>query len=172
MKMKTSLLINFSVDKENKKIKVEREFAAPVSQVWAAWTESHLLDQWWAPKPWRARTKTMDFREGGYWLYAMVGPDGSEHWARADFKSITPLKSYAAFDAFCDEAGNIDQTFPRSSWTNQFSENADATLVSIEIAYERLEDLEKIIEMGFKEGFTAALENLDELINTGAVSEK
>lgn len=169
--MKISLLMNFSVDKENKKIKVEREFAAPVSQVWAAWTESRLLDQWWAPKPWQARTKTMDFREGGHWLYAMVGPDGSEHWARADFNAISPLKSYALSDAFCDEAGNIDQTFPRSAWTNRFNENAGATVVSVEIAFERLEDLEKIIEMGFKEGFTAALENLDEMISARALAE-
>jgi len=51
--MKTSaLLMKFSVDKENNKIKVKREFAAPVAKVWAAWTEGHLLDQWWAPKPW------------------------------------------------------------------------------------------------------------------------
>lgn len=166
--MKTSLLMNFSVDKENKKIKVEREFAAPVSKVWSAWTESHLLDQWWAPKPWKARTKTMDFREGGYWLYAMVGPDGSEHWSRADFSSISPLKSYTGWDAFCDEAGNVDLTFPRSSWTNRFSEQEGGTLVSIDITYEKLEDLEKIIEMGFKEGFTAGLENLDELLSAGA----
>ena len=34
--MKSSLLMNFSVDKENKKIKVEREFAAPADKVWAA----------------------------------------------------------------------------------------------------------------------------------------
>jgi uncharacterized protein YndB with AHSA1/START domain len=164
--------MNFSVDKENRKIKVERAFAAPVSKVWAAWTESHLLDQWWAPKPWQARTKTMDFREGGYWLYAMVGPDGSEHWSRADFKDITPLKSFSGLDAFCDADGHIDQTFPQSTWTNRFSENADATLVTIEVAYEHLEDLEKILEMGFKEGFTAGLENLDELLASGAVVEK
>jgi uncharacterized protein YndB with AHSA1/START domain len=170
--MKTSLLMNFTVDKENKKIKVEREFAAPVSKVWAAWTESRLLDQWWAPKPWQARTKTMDFRVGGHWLYAMVGPDGSEHWARADYQAITPLKSYAALDAFSDAEGNIDQSQPRSSWINRFSEKPDATLVSIEIAFDNVSDLEKIIEMGFKEGFTAAMENLDELISSGAVSGK
>lgn len=166
--MKTSLLMKFSVDKENKKIKVEREFAAPVAKVWSAWTESHLLDQWWAPKPWKARTKTMDFQEGGFWLYAMVGPDGSEHWSRADFSSISPLKSYTGWDAFCDEAGNVDLTFPRSSWANRFSDQEGGTLVSIEISYEKLEDLEKIIEMGFKEGFTAGLENLDELLSSGA----
>ena len=34
-------------------------------------------------------------------------------------------------------------------------------MVSIEIEFNNLSDLEKIIEMGFKEGFTAALENLD-----------
>ena len=51
MKTKTILLMDFSVDKENKRISVKREFAAPLSRVWAAWTESELLDQWWAPKP-------------------------------------------------------------------------------------------------------------------------
>src|SRR5687768_8096768 len=103
--MKSNVLINFTIDKENKKIKVEREFDAPVARVWAAWTEQELLDQWWAPKPWKARTKTMDFREGGYWLYAMVGPEGEEHWARADYKSISPLRSFSAADSFCDENG-------------------------------------------------------------------
>ena len=74
--MKTSLVMNFSVDKENNRVNVEREFAAPVGKVWAAWTQQELLDQWWAPRPWKARTKSMDFREGGTWLYAMVGPRG------------------------------------------------------------------------------------------------
>jgi uncharacterized protein YndB with AHSA1/START domain len=164
--MKSSLLMNFTVDKENKKVRVKREFAAPLAKVWAAWTESELLDQWWAPKPWKARTKTMDFREGGQWLYAMVVPDGTEHWSLADYKSVKPMKSFSAHDAFCDEEGNIDESFPRSFWINEFKDNADTTIVSIEIQYEELADLEKIIEMGFKEGFTAALENLDKLLDS------
>ena len=163
--MKSSLLINFSVEKENKKIKVKREFAAPISKVWAAWTESQLLDQWWAPKPWEAKTKTMDFKEGGYWLYAMVGPDGTEHWARADFKSIIRGSSYSVRDAFCDVHGNINHTLPSPVWIVRFSETLNSTMVSIEIEFNDPSDLEKIIEMGFKEGFTAALENLDHLLN-------
>lgn len=156
--------MDFAVDRVNNRIKVTREFAAPVSKVWAAWTESELLDQWWAPKPWQARTKVMDFRAGGYWLYAMVGPDGSKHWSRADFKSVEPLKNFTGHDAFCDENGNIDMTFPTADWSNSFRENEDVTEVIVEIQYETLADLEKYIEMGFKEGFTAALENLDELL--------
>ncbi|TPD67206.1 SRPBCC family protein [Flavobacterium microcysteis] len=161
-----NLLMNFTVDKENKKIRVEREFAATRDRVWAAWTKSELLDQWWAPKPWKARTKSMDFTEGGFWLYAMVGPDGSEHWARADYHAIKEGESFSALDAFCDENGVLNTEFPRSFWTNTFKENSKSTIVNIEISYKELEDLEKIIEMGFKEGFTAGLENLDVLLES------
>ena len=98
--MKSSLLMDFSVEKENSTIKVKREFAAPLEKVWAAWTQSELLDQWWAPKPWKARTKSMNFSVGGFWLYAMVGPDGTEHWARADYKAIASLKSFKGEDFF------------------------------------------------------------------------
>jgi uncharacterized protein YndB with AHSA1/START domain len=165
--MKTSaLLLNFSVDKENKKIKVEREFAAPVSKVWAAWTESQLIDQWWAPKPWKARTKTMDFRVGGSWLYAMTGPEGEESWCRADYKSITPLKSFTGEDAFCDANGNINNDFPRAYWTVEFKEKSNSTYVYVEIRFKELADVEKYIAMGFKEGFLAALENLDALLES------
>ena len=156
--------MNFTVDKENKKIKVKREFASSITKVWSAWTESHLLDQWWAPKPWQTETKTMDFKEGGHWLYAMVGPDGAKHWCRADYKSINPLKSFSGLDAFCDENGNVNETFPRSLWLNEFIDSSNSTIVNIEITYNELSDLEKIIELGFKEGFTMALKNLDELL--------
>ncbi|MCE7060832.1 SRPBCC domain-containing protein [Dyadobacter sp. CY343] len=162
--MKSNVVMNFNVDKENKKIKVEREFDAPVTKVWAAWTEKELLDQWWAPKPWKARTKTMDFREGGHWLYAMVGPEGEEHWARVDYKSIAPLRSFTAADAFCDENGNISDSMPGSDWENTFKEESSKTLVFIEITFKELKDLEQTLEMGFKEGFEMGLSNLDELL--------
>ena len=156
--------MNFSVDKENKKIRVERELAAPLDKVWAAWTTSELLDQWWAPKPWKAKTKSMDFSEGGTWLYAMIGPDGTQHWARADYKDIKDSQSYSAYDAFCDENGTINTDFSRSLWNNTFKQQSDSTIVTIEISYKQLADLEQILEMGFKEGFTAGLENLDALL--------
>ncbi|CAN5386813.1 SRPBCC domain-containing protein [soil metagenome] len=164
--MKTNLLMNFSVDKENKKINVEREFAAPLPKVWAAWTESEILDKWWAPRPWKTQTKYMDFSVGGYWLYAMAGPEGEKHWCRADYRSITPLQNFTGLDAFCNEEGVVTEQFPGSLWKNEFKVTANATVVHVEIQYKTLSDLEKIIEMGFKEGFTAALENLDELFKS------
>jgi len=156
--------MEFIIDKNNKKVRVTREFAAPLSKVWAAYTQSELLDQWWAPKPWKANTKTMDFKEGGHWLYVMAGPEGEEHWCREDFKSVNPMKSFKAVDAFCDANGKVNNEFPKSTWLCEFSEANNKTTVKIEMECETVADLEKYIEMGFQEGFTSALRNLDELL--------
>lgn len=157
-------------DLANKKLVVTRRFNAPVEQVWKAWTESELLDQWWAPKPWKARTKHMDFREGGFWLYAMHGPDGTSIWSRADYQKIVPQQSFTAQDSFCDEEGTPTQDFPSMHWVNEFSQTSEGTKVKVTISFDSEADLEKILEMGFKEGFTAAHNNLDELLQKEAVA--
>lgn len=157
-------LFNFNVDKANHQIKVVRSFNASVDLVWDAWTQAELLDQWWGPKPWRAETKYMDFREGGYWLYAMVGPNNEKHWSRADYVTIIPKKYFSAYDGFCDEEGNPNPALPRNKWENTFEPNGDITIVHILLSFDSLDDLEKIIEMGFREGFTAGLETLDQYI--------
>ncbi|HEX8563251.1 MAG TPA: SRPBCC domain-containing protein [Flavobacterium sp.] len=161
--MKTNLLMDFSVDKPNRRITVKREFAAPVERVWAAWTQSELLDKWWAPKPWKAETKTMDFSEGGLWLYAMVSPENERHYSRADYQTISKPQGFTSVDAFCDENGNLNSDFPQMHWQTGFTDAGGATFVDIIITFESEEELEKIMAMGFKEGFTMGLSNLDEL---------
>jgi uncharacterized protein YndB with AHSA1/START domain len=163
--MNTIYQMRFDVDKVNNKINVARAFDSSLENVWNAWTQPELLDQWWAPKPYQTRTKSMDFREGGMWLYAMVGPDGQEIWCKAEYLRIENQKSFTGKDAFCDEHGKAADDFPGSVWRTVFYAAGDQTNVDIEITYKNLSDLEKIIEMGFKEGFTAALGNLDELLN-------
>ncbi|SFD65275.1 SRPBCC family protein [Flavobacterium phragmitis] len=159
--MKSNLLMNFTVDKEKNTVNVKREFSASLSNVWSAWTEAAILDQWWAPAPWKSRTKSMEFKEGGRRLYAMVGPEGEEHWALADYTSIHPKTNVKWLDAFCNSEGNLNEEFPRSDWDVTFSEEGNSTFVDVVIKHEKLSDLEMIIQMGFKEGFTIALEGLD-----------
>ncbi len=163
--MKTALLFNFSVNRENNTIHVTRAFDADAELVWKAWTTAELLDQWWAPQPYRNQTKSMDFREGGVWHYSMISPENETHWCRFDYEKIVPHESYSGLDAFCDEAGNINTGFSRMHWENVFSQSAEHTTVTITITMDTLETLEKIIAMGFKEGFTMGLNQLDELLS-------
>lgn len=163
--MNPNLQFDFIVNKENNTVNVKREFAAGLQLVWDAWTKPELLDQWWAPKPYQTKTISMDFREGGMWLYYMESPKGERHYCLNHYKKISPLKSFSGLDAFCDEKGNVNTEFPRTVWNNSFVETSnDITTVNIVAQYESLADLEKVIEMGFKEGFTMALGNLDQYL--------
>lgn len=162
--MENKTKTQISKDLQNKKIKVKREFNASLDRVWRAWTESDLLDQWWAPKPWTAKTKTLDFKEGGNWLYAMIGPDGTKVWSLVEFKSIKRNISFQALCSFCDENGKKNSEFPSMHWKNEFMATNTGTKVEVEISFTSEADIKKIIEMGFEAGFTSGLANLDELL--------
>lgn len=156
---------NYTVNKDNNTIVVERSFEAPLDLVWQAWTDAAILDQWWAPKPYRAETKTMNFSVGGEWIYSMNGPNGEKNWARSDFKKIEPHKSFTATDYFIDDKGNRLADFPTSSdWHVVFDAINNITNVTVTIQFQNLADLEKMMTMGFKDGFAMAHENLDQYI--------
>lgn len=162
--MNSNLLFDFSVDKENNTIHIIREFDANLELVWQAWTTAELLDQWWGPLPWKAETKTMDFRENGFWHYAMVSPEGEKHWSRSNYISVVKEKSFTSKDGFCDENGTMNPALPQNLWENSFSPKNDKVQVDMLLTFDTLADLEKTLDMGFKEGMTTDLYQLDELL--------
>jgi uncharacterized protein YndB with AHSA1/START domain len=157
-----NLLFDFTVDKSTKKVFVNKEFDADLSLVWDAFTKQEILDQWWAPKPWASKTKFMNFEVGGRRFYAMVSPEGQEHWSLQKYTSISPKTNFKYLNAFADKDENPQ--LPGSDWDLSFSEQNGITKVSITIYNESLERMEKMIEMGFQGGFTMTLNYLDELL--------
>jgi uncharacterized protein YndB with AHSA1/START domain len=143
---------------------VEREFNGSPEQVWKAWTDPVLLAEWWAPLPYKAVTKSMDFRAGGRWHYYMLGPDGSQFWCMMEYHTVTPLQRFTGRDYFCDEEGKRNDELPGMDWDTVFHATATGTKVMVTVSFANKEDMEKIISMGFKEGFSAAHGNLDKLL--------
>ena len=171
--MKKDLLFDFTVDKATKTVTMNREFAADLSLVWDAYTKPEILDQWWAPKPWSSKTKFMNFEVGGRRFYAMVSPEGQERWAIQKYTSISPKTNFKFLNAFADKDENPE--LPGSEWDFNFSEQNEpdgyrVTTVSISIYNESLARLEKMIEMGFKEGFTMTLNHLEDLLASRSLS--
>jgi uncharacterized protein YndB with AHSA1/START domain len=157
-----NLLFDFTVDKATKTVFITREFDAELSLLWDAFTKQEILDQWWAPKPWASKTKFMNFEVGGRRFYAMVSPEGQEHWSLQQYTSINPKTNFKFLNAFADKNENPD--LPGSEWDLTFSEENGKTKVSVTIYNESLERMEKMIEMGFKEGFTMTLNYLEDLL--------
>jgi len=155
-----------NTDFEKFTFQAKREFDAPVSLVWRAFTEPELLDQWWAPKPWKTETKSMDFRPEGKWVYDMVGPEGERHGAIQIFEEIVFEKYFSGIDAFTDEKGNINESMPVATWKNTFVPTENGTMVIVVAVYPDKEALEIVIKMGMDKGVSMAHDNLAELLNT------
>jgi uncharacterized protein YndB with AHSA1/START domain len=162
--MNNNLLSDFTLDKATKTVIINREFAADLSLVWDAFTKPEILDQWVAPKPWTSKTKYMNFEEGGRRFYAMISPEGHERWSIQEYKSITPKTNFKMYNTFSDENENPEMT--GSEWDYTFMEQNGNTKVTITIYNESLERMEKMIEMGFREGFTMTVDNLEKLLTT------
>lgn len=159
-------LFDFTVDKLTNSVLITREFDAPLSLVWDAFTKPEILDQWWAPKPLASRTKVMNFEVGGRRFYAMVWPDGQEYWGLKKYTLINPKTNIKWMSSFTDEDENINAGLPTSAWDLKFSEQNGITKVSIVIKNKTLADIEMILQMGFKEGFTMTLNELENILPT------
>jgi uncharacterized protein YndB with AHSA1/START domain len=165
-----NLLFDFTVDKATKTIFITREFAADLDLVWDAFTKAEILDQWYAPKPYRSRTKEMDFREGGRWLYAMVSPENVEHWSLVEFTRIQPKTNFSTRNTFSDEHGK-QRGNSFSMVNNSFKAGEEITTVYVEKVFDDLATLEMMATNGFKEGTAAGFANLDNYFLTLVTSK-
>jgi uncharacterized protein YndB with AHSA1/START domain len=165
--MHPNLQFDFLANKDNNTLTIRREFAAGRQLVWDCYTKAELLNQWFAPKPFTTKTKTMNFTNGGHWHYAMIDPaNGNEYWGWTEYTNIQPIETYQTRDAFSNEAGDINTELPRASWHVTFSDLGEHTLVETIVTYASLTDLETVINMGMEEGMTSTLVCLDELLLT------
>ena len=162
--MSSNLQFDFIADKEKNTLTVRREFRANRQLVWDAHTKRELLDQWFAPSPLATKTKSMDFREGGHWHYAMVEPNGTEYWGYTEYLTIDPINGYTTTDAFSDADGNINPDLPRAKWHVKFTDKGLNAVVETVVFYNSLSDLETVINMGMEEGMKSTLLRLDELL--------
>ena len=164
-------LFDFTVDKSTHSVLISKVFEAELSLVWDAFTKPDMLDQWWAPKPLESITKQMNFEEGGSRFYSMVWPDGKEHWGLKKYTLIQPKTKIKWLSSFSDKDANINPELPTSEWELNFSEENgpegnQRTTLSIIIKHKTLADLEMVIKMGFKEGFSMTINELDNLLPT------
>ncbi|MEI9921912.1 MAG: SRPBCC domain-containing protein [Bacteroidota bacterium] len=161
--MKNNSPFDFTVDKPTKTVTINMDFDAELSLVWDAFTKPEILDQWYAPKPWTSKTKSMDFKVGGRRFFAMVSPDGQERWSIQKYTSITPKTNFKMLNAFADKDENPE--LPGSDWDLNFIGQNDTTKVNISIYNESLDRMDSLMD-GFKMGMNATFQNLKDLLTT------
>jgi len=162
--MKSEIVFNKDADAAS--VYIMHIYNADVTEVWNYFTKSQLLDQWWAPKPWKCETKTQEFKNGGIWLYSMLVPEGERHYAKVKYGEITEHRSFDGTDSFCDENGNVNPDFPEAKWLFGFTGVEEGTKVTINIHFASEEAMNQLLEMGFEEGFKTGLNQLESILSS------
>lgn len=91
----------------DREIVITRKFDEPRDLVWRAWTEPEHFAKWWGPKDFTSPNPEMDFREGGKYLWCMLGSDGKEFYSTGVFREIVPFEKIVLTDSFSDAEGNV-----------------------------------------------------------------
>lgn len=70
---------------------LEHTFRAPAAKVFAAYTDSRLIPQWWAPPGGSIRVDVMDVRPGGRWRFVQRTANGQELVFTGDYLEVRPV---------------------------------------------------------------------------------
>jgi uncharacterized protein YndB with AHSA1/START domain len=71
-------------------ILITREFAAPRSLVYKAWTTPELVKRWWSAKRGEVTVADIDLRVGGTWRWVMVTEEGFEVAFHGEYRELVP----------------------------------------------------------------------------------
>lgn len=95
-----------STPSQKQNLVITRTFDAPLAQLWNAWVDPDIIQQWWGPDGFSCPLANIDFREGGTSLVCMTSPDFGEHYSTWDYTKIVPMERIELIHNLADKNGN------------------------------------------------------------------
>jgi uncharacterized protein YndB with AHSA1/START domain len=134
----------------------------PVSRafLWKGWTDPDTLKKWFCPRPWMTTDCTIDLRPGGEFSSLMQGPEGEAHANTGCFLEVVPETRLVWTDMMLAGFQPSDKPFLSFTATISFEDVEGGTRYSAHLRHRNAADRQKHAEMGFEQGWGAALDQL------------
>jgi uncharacterized protein YndB with AHSA1/START domain len=146
---------------------LEREVDVPPELVWKAWTTPELLKQWFTPKPYETPECEIDLRPGGAFRTVMRSPEGDEFDNTGCYLEIVPnekLSWTSALEADFRPTGAGSGDMPMTAMIELQSNGSGGTRYRAMAIHLDEAGRKQHEEMGFQDGWGAALDQLVELM--------
>jgi uncharacterized protein YndB with AHSA1/START domain len=138
-------------------IDIEREFDAPRTLLYRAYTDPELLKQWLGPRKYAMVVDRWEPQDGGRWRY--VHKDGtSEYGFHGVFHGAQSIDGMLQTFEFEGAPGHV------SLESVKFEERGGRTIIRNHSVYQSVEARDAMVAAGMGEGLNEGFNRLDELI--------
>ncbi len=135
---------------------------APRENIWRCWTEAELLEQWFTPKPFTTEVESIDLRPGGANVIIMRGPNGEEIRNVGVYLEVVPNHRLVFTDAYTEAWLPSEKPFMTGEIVLKDGEGGK-TRYRATARHWSAEDQRSHEEMGFREGWTQAARQLEDV---------
>jgi uncharacterized protein YndB with AHSA1/START domain len=156
--------MNTFVPDSSRDLVLERLIPVSVQAAWDAWTVPELMVQWFTPAPWKTVSADVDLRPGGRNIVTMESPEGEQFPNAGTYLVVEPPSLLVftsvlteGFRPVSPENGADDMPF---TGRIELSAHTDGTLYRAIAIHPNAAVCAKHAEMGFHEGWGAALDQL------------
>jgi uncharacterized protein YndB with AHSA1/START domain len=158
-------VLNVDKDFDTLSLTLTAEFAATAEQVWELWQDPRKLEKWWGPPQYPATFESFDLAPGGDVTYFMTGPEGERYHGYWKVTAVNPPTSLAFDDGFANADGSHNERMPTTKGLVEIVEDEGRTRMTITSTTSNREHLQTLISMGMIEGLTAAVGQMDALLD-------
>ncbi len=143
-------------------IDITREFDAPRSLLYRAFTEPELMSQWLGPRKYVTDIQANDVRDGGTWRFIHRDDTGAAYGFRGVFHGTPSPDGILRTFEYEGAPGHV------ALESVLFEEHDGRTTVRTHSVYQSLEDRDAMIESGMESGVNEGYDRLDELVARSA----
>ena len=138
----------------------------PANLIWDAWTKPELLMPWFCPKPWKTIACEIDLRPGGKFASTMQSPEGELFPNEGCYLEVIENKKLVWTDALTAGYRPATKSHLGFGFTGviQLEAQGEKTLYSAYALHALPEHRKQHADMGFEEGWGAALSQLIEFM--------
>lgn len=141
-------------------IVMSREFAAPRTLVFRAFTDPALIPRWWGPANVTTKVEQMDVRKGGIWRFVQQDGDGNEYAFNGVYHLIySPEQLVQTFEVEGMPGHVLLETVT-------FEDRGGKTLMTDINVCQTVEDRDGMLQSGMEGGAEASWDRFADLLKT------
>lgn len=157
-------ITSIDTDPDALTVTIIADFTVPVRRLWDAYLDPRQIERFWGPPEYPATFTRHDGHVGGITNYCMVGPEGQLSCGYWKWTSVDEGVSFEVRDGFAHEDGTPNTEMPDMRMVFEFSETALGSRLTTTTTFNSLDELEQLSAMGMIEGTTAAMGQIDVVV--------